>query len=77
MEDISDLLGAVVGNFDANMRLICREGCADSFLLRLREPITRRARKIADPIEGIACAPAVARCVLLDATAHLILGITS
>ena len=76
VEDVSDLLDPVVGNFDANMRLICREGCADSFLLTLREPITRRARKIADRIEGIACAAAVAQCVLLDATAHLIESVT-
>ena len=26
MEDVSDLLGAVVGDFDTDMRLICREG---------------------------------------------------
>jgi len=26
MEEVSDLLGAVVGDFDTDMRLICREG---------------------------------------------------
>ena len=26
MEDISHLLGAAVGDFDTDMRLICREG---------------------------------------------------
>ena len=41
MEDVSDLLGAVVGDFDTDMRFICREGCSESFLLTLREPITR------------------------------------
>ena len=40
MEDVSDLLGAVVGDFDTDMRLICREGRTESFLLTLREPIT-------------------------------------
>lgn len=32
VEDVSHLLGAVVGDFDTDMRLICREGCAESFL---------------------------------------------
>ena len=26
MDDVSDLLGAVVGDFDTDMRLICHEG---------------------------------------------------
>ncbi len=75
MEDVSHLLGAVVGNFDTDMRLICREGLTESFLLTLREPITRGAQKIADLIEGIALAPAVTGRVLLDAAAYLIKGI--
>ena len=57
------------------MRLICREGLTESFLLTLREPITRGAQKIADLIEGIALAPAVTGRVLLDAAAYLIKGI--
>ena len=75
MEDVSDLLGAAVGDFDTDMRLICREGLMESFLLTLREPITRGAQKIADLIEGIALAPAVTGRVLLDAAAYLIKGI--
>ena len=43
MEDISHLLGAVVGDLDTDMRLICREGLTESFLLTLRVPITRGA----------------------------------
>jgi len=31
-EDIVHALGTLVGDFDADMRLICREGCAESFL---------------------------------------------
>jgi len=77
MEDVSDLLGAVVGDFDTDMGLICREGCAESFLLTLREPITRGAQKIADLIERITLAPAVTGRVLLDATTYLIKGIAS
>ena len=69
VEDISDLLGAVVGDFDTDMGLICREGCAESFLLTLREPITRGAQEIADLIEGITLASTVTGRVLLDATA--------
>ena len=53
MEDVSHLLGAVVGDFDTDMRLICREGLTESFLLTLREPITRGAQEIADLVEGI------------------------
>ena len=48
MEDIAHLLGAVVGDFHTDMRLICREGLTESFLLTLREPITRGAQEIAD-----------------------------
>ena len=76
MEDVSDLLGAVVGDFDTDMRLICREGLTESFLLTLREPITRGAQKIADLIERITLAPAVTGRVLLDATTHLIESVT-
>lgn len=58
------------------MRLICREGCAESFLLTLRESITRGAQEIANLVEGIPLASAVTGRVLLDTTAHLIKGIT-
>ena len=59
VEDVSDLLGAVVGDFDTDMRLICREGLTESFLLTLREPITRGAQEKPDLVEGITLAPAV------------------
>ena len=77
MEDVADLLGAVVGDFHTDMRLICREGLTESFLLTLREPITRGAQKIADLIEGIALAPAVTGRVLLDAATYLIESVAS
>ena len=76
MEDIAHLLGAAVGDFHTDMRLICREGLTESFLLTLREPITRGAQKIADLIERITLAPAVTGRVLLDATTHLIESVT-
>ena len=76
MEDVADLLGAAVGDFHTDMRLICREGLTESFLLTLREPITRGAQKIADLIERITLAPAVTGRVLLDATTHLIESVT-
>ena len=41
-----------VGDFDTDMRLICREGLSEAFLLALREPITRGAQQIADQVEG-------------------------
>ena len=53
MEDISHVLGAAVGDFDTDMRLICHEGLTEAFLLTLREPITRGAQKKPDLIEGI------------------------
>ena len=77
VEDVSDLLGEQVGDFDTDMRFICREGCAESFLLTLREPLTRGAQKIADLIEGKACASAVTGRVLLDAAAYLTWGVAS
>ena len=77
MEDVSDLLGAVVGDFDTDMRLICREGLTEAFLLTLREPITRGAQKKPDLIEGIPLAPAVTGRVLLDAATHLIESVAS
>ena len=57
------------------MRLICREGLTEAFLLTWGEPVARGAQKIADLIEGIALAPAVTGRVLLDAAAYLIKGI--
>ena len=66
-----------VGDFDTDMRFICREGLTEAFLLALREPITRGAQKKPDLIEGIACAPAVTQGVLLDAAAYLIWGVAS
>ena len=59
------------------MRLICREGLTESFLLTLREPIMRGAQKKPDLIEGITLAPAVTGRVLLDAATHLIKGVAS
>ena len=55
MEDLAYLLGAVVGDFDTDMRLNGGEGCAESVLLMLREPITRGAQEKPDLIEGIPC----------------------
>ena len=40
MEDVSDLLGAAVGDFDPDVRLIWREGLTEAFLLARGEPIT-------------------------------------
>ena len=77
MEDLAHLLGEQVGDFDTDMRLICREGLTEAFLLTLREPITRGAQKIADLIEGITFAPAVTGRVLLDAATHLTWGVAS
>ena len=66
-----------VGDFDTDMRLICREGLTEAFLLTWGEPMARGAQKIADLIEGIALASAVTGRVLLDATTHLIKGVAS
>ena len=76
VEDLAHLLGAVVGDFHTDMRLICREGLTESFLLALREPITRGAQKKPDLVEGITLASAVTQGVLLDATTYLIKGVT-
>ena len=77
VEDVSDLLGAAVGDFNTDMRLICHEGLTEAFLLARGEPVARGAQKIADLIEGIACASAVTGRVLLDTAAYLIESVAS
>ena len=77
MEDVSDLLGAAVGDFDTDMRLICHEGLTEAFLLAWGEPVARGAQKIADLIEGIPLASTVTGRVLLDAATHLIESVAS
>ena len=77
MEDLAHLLGAAVGDFDTDMRLICHEGLTEAFLLARGEPVARGAQKIADLIEGIALASAVTGRVLLDAATHLIESVAS
>ena len=67
MEDVSDLLGEQVGDFNTDMRLICHEGLTEAFLLTWGEPVARGAQKKPDLIEGITLAPAVTQDVLLDA----------
>ena len=75
VEDLAHLLGAVVGDFDTDMRFICREGLTESFLLALREPITRGVQKKPDLVEGVALASAVTGRVLLDAATYLVKGV--
>ena len=65
-----------VGDFDADMRLICREGLSESFLLTWGELVARGVQKKPDLVEGITCASAVTGRVLLDATAYFIKGAT-
>ena len=65
-----------VGDFDADMRLICREGLSESFLLTWGELVARGVQKKPDLVEGITCASAVTQGVLLDATAYFIKGAT-
>ena len=76
VEDVSDLLGAVVGDFDTDMRLICREGLTESFLLAGGACVCEARRRSRMWQEGIACASAVFGRVLLDAAAYLTWGIT-
>ena len=77
MEDVAHLLGEQVSDFDTDVRLICREGLTESFLLTWGEPVARGAQKKPDLIEGIALASAVTQGVLLDAAMHLIKGVAS
>ena len=76
MEDVAHLLGAVVGDFHTDMRLICREGLSESFLLTWGELVARGVQKKPDLVEGITLASAVTQGVLLDATAYFIKGVT-
>ena len=77
MEDVSDLLGAAVGDFDTDMRFICHEGLTEAFLLTWGEPVARGAQEKPDLIEGIALASTVTGRVLLDAAAYLIESVAS
>ena len=77
MEDLAHLLGEQVGDFDTDMRFICREGLTEAFLLTLRDPITRGAQKKPDLIEGIPLTSAGTGRVLPGATTHLIKGVAS
>ena len=45
MEDVSDLLGAALGDFDTDMRLIYHEGLTEAFLLTWGEPACARRAK--------------------------------
>ena len=75
VEDVSDLLGAVVGDFKLLVCFICREGLMEAFLLTRGELVARGAQEKPDVVEGIACASAVTGRVLLDAAASLTWGI--
>ena len=76
MEEVSDLLGAVVSDFDTDIRLICREGCAESFVLTWGKLVARGAREKLDFVEGIASASAVTQGFLLDAATYLTWSVT-
>ena len=65
-----------VSDFDTDMRLICREGLSESFLLTWGELVARGVQKKPDLVEGITLASAVTQGVLLDATAYFIKGAT-
>ena len=77
VEDLAHLLGAAVGDFDTDVRFICREGLTEAFLLAWGEPVARGAQKIADLIEGIPLASTVTGRILLDAATHLIESVAS
>ena len=66
-----------VGDVDTDMRLICREGLTEAFLLARGEPVARGAQKKPDLIEGITLAPAVTGRILLDAATHLTWSVAS
>ena len=66
-----------VSDFDADMRLICREGLSESFLLTWGELVARGVQKKPDLVEGITLAPAVTGRVLLDAATHLTWSVAS
>ena len=49
VEDLAHLLGAVVGDFDTDVRLICREGLSEAFLLAWGERARVRCAKDCGP----------------------------
>ena len=50
MEDLAHLLGEQIGDFDTDMRLICREGLTKAFLLARGEPACVRRAKDCGPV---------------------------
>ena len=70
-EGIAHLLGAVVGDFDTDVCLICREGLTESFLLAGGELACVKRAKDCGPSRGSHPCVRGAQGVLLDAATHL------
>ena len=71
VEDVSELLGAVVGDFNTDVCLICCEGCAELFLLGVGSACGVWLANDCGPSRGVTLALAVSTRVLLVPTAHL------
>ena len=72
--DGSELLGALPGDLDLDVALVSNEGCVQAGVLSVGEVLDAGAQDVADPVERIVFAAAVAVDVLLDPAPDLVDG---
>jgi hypothetical protein len=72
--DRSQLLGAAVGDLDLDVTLVGDEGCFQAGPLPVGEVLDAGAQDVADPVERVGLAAAVAVDVLLDPATDLVDG---
>lgn len=70
VEGVPGLLGALVGDFDGGVRLVCRERCFETFFLAGGGPVPGGAHGVSCLVEGVALASPVPQSDLLDTAAH-------
>lgn len=70
--DGSELLGAVPGDLDLVVALVSDEGRVQAGVLSVGEVLDAGAQDVADPVEGVVFAAAVAVDVLLDPAPDLV-----
>src|SRR5699024_3294886 len=72
VEDVAEVLGAVVGDLDRDMLGMRRERAGQPSLLARGEAFPSGAENMTDPVEGVALAASVAESLLLDPAADVI-----
>jgi len=70
--DGSELLGALPGDLDLDVALVGAERCFEAGVLSVGEVLDAGAQDVADPVERVGFAAAVAVDVLLDPATDLV-----